>query len=832
MKIGVKLGIGFGVLIILLIVLGITGITELKTVTNGFGVEVKGEENAKNLAMRLVTNMLEVRRSEKDFLARQNMKYFDRGNTYLSKAVQTAKEIQDNATNEPIKNKAIEASAAIEKYKASFAEMAQAAEVRGLNEKSGLQGEARDAAHKLDEIMKENDTGQIFIQLLMLRRYEKDLFINHTKLDKAEAYLIKYNKVIELFKNAVTDSGLADETKEAMLKAVSKYAKDLNGWFEGIRYGLDLGGEGVNYNDLRQLSHTIEQLVNSHNLPNGKTLYLTIRKEEKDYIQRITDKYVERLDKTIGLLYENTEKSSLEDEAKELVFETLVNYQDTFHKLVNKDKDIKTLLGSMKQNADQTMGISEEILKIATNNADQKAVAISATSSTAITIVWVVCAISVAFAGIFAVMFTKSITGPLNQAVRAIERFAQGDTSVSLDMGTAVNCSTNKKCGNADCPSFNKVDHCWVTSGSFAIDKHCPRAIKGEDCRSCDLYGVKNEFEELGSIINSLANSMDERSKLAMAIADGDLTREVTILSEADTLGKALGSMVSSLREIIGQIQVAGDQIVSGSGQVSDASQALSQGATEQAAALEQITSSLTQMASQTSSNAENASVADTLAGDASKAAQSGNNQMKDMITSMDEINVASQSISKIIKVIDEIAFQTNLLALNAAVEAARAGRHGKGFAVVAEEVRNLAARSAKAASETTELIEGSVEKTKKGTEIGANTNTALGEIVNAVEKVTNLIAEIASASNEQAQGVSQVNQGLNQISQVTQQNTASAEESAAAAEELSAQAVALTQMISRFKINGHDSGEQLPLSNYSENEANPQISLDENSFG
>ena len=310
-----------------------------------------------------------------------------------------------------------------------------------------------------------------------------------------------------------------------------------------------------------------------------------------------------------------------------------------------------------------------------------------------------------------------------------------------------------------------------------------------------------DELGTLAKALDEMADGLEEKATLAERVAAGDLQVSVVPTSDQDKLGRALMKMTDDLNSIMWQIQTACDQIAAGSTEVSDASQHLSQGATESASSLEEISASMNELASQTKLNADNAEQANGLSENTRTAAQRGNEQMQQMVEAMDDINASGQNISKIIKVIDEIAFQTNLLALNAAVEAARAGQHGKGFAVVAEEVRNLASRSAKAASETSELIEGSVQKAENGARIAELTAEQLGEIVEGISKVAALVGDIAIASNEQAQGISQVNVGLGQIDQVTQQNTASAEEGAAASEQLSSQVMQLRELVRHFKL-------------------------------
>ncbi len=317
----------------------------------------------------------------------------------------------------------------------------------------------------------------------------------------------------------------------------------------------------------------------------------------------------------------------------------------------------------------------------------------------------------------------------------------------------------------------------------------------------------KDEIGQMAATMDRFADSLQNEIVASLQkLASGDLTFDIKPRDNRDLVRGSLQKLGIDLNNLLGQIQTASDQIASGSIQVSDSAQSLSQGATESAASLEEIGSTMNVISSQTNQSADNAGQANDLAGNAARAAATGSQRMSEMIGAMGEINDAGQNIGKIIKVIDEIAFQTNLLALNAAVEAARAGQHGKGFAVVAEEVRNLAARSAKAASETAELIEGSVEKATNGTQIAERTSESLGEIVSAINKVDDLLGEIAAASKEQASGVEQVNVGLQQIDQVIQQSTASAEESAATSEDLSKQAGQLKNQLTHFTLKGNPS--------------------------
>ena len=475
---------------------------------------------------------------------------------------------------------------------------------------------------------------------------------------------------------------------------------------------------------------------------------------------------VEKQNESIGKIEEhivNVEKylslyeAAITNETDRQLFEDLKPKWEKYKSVITKEteyvkagqlEEAKTLLlGDMADAGDALRDAFEDLMEYNTTAAKEKVDENKQVASTASTIM-----ITVIFAGILiaialGVFISRIISKPIGQMVEAADRLALGDVEVD---------------------------------------------VKAE---------TRDELGKLAESFRRMIENIREQAYVVEKIAEGDMTVDVRVKSDKDLLGKKLKEMVEINNEVLSNINEVAAQVAAGAKQVSDSSMQLSQGATEQASSIEELTASLEQVANQTQISAKNANQANELAEIAKNNAEQGNKQMAEMLNAMEEINNSSSNISKIIKVIDEIAFQTNILALNAAVEAARAGQHGKGFAVVAEEVRNLAARSANAAKETTELIEGTIKRTENGTKIARETAEALNKIVEGISKAATLVNDIAVASNEQAAAITQINQGIAQVSQVVQTNSATSEESAAASEELSSQAELLKRSIAKFKL-------------------------------
>jgi methyl-accepting chemotaxis protein/methyl-accepting chemotaxis protein-1 (serine sensor receptor) len=307
-----------------------------------------------------------------------------------------------------------------------------------------------------------------------------------------------------------------------------------------------------------------------------------------------------------------------------------------------------------------------------------------------------------------------------------------------------------------------------------------------------------------------------QRAQFAAAEADAEAQRTASIwmsllfviagLSVAGIITMVVRRITKQLRTMTDRLSDGAAQIASGSGQVSSSSQTLAQGASEQAASLEETSASAEEITSMTRQNAANTGQVAHLMATVDERIVESNNTLSLMIASMKQINASSDRISKIIKVIDEIAFQTNILALNAAVEAARAGEAGMGFAVVADEVRNLAQRSAQAAKDTAALIEESIATSNEGSTRLQKVADVVGSITEAASKVKVLVDEVNIGSQEQAKGIEEIARSLSEMDRVTQGTAAAAEESASASEEMSAQAQALAKIVDELRaMSGSD---------------------------
>ncbi len=316
--------------------------------------------------------------------------------------------------------------------------------------------------------------------------------------------------------------------------------------------------------------------------------------------------------------------------------------------------------------------------------------------------------------------------------------------------------------------------------------------------------------DEIGIFANKLQTTKEQISayigdiaRVLTAMGEGDFTQKPSMQYVGDfaDIQNAFYEISQRLSKIIGNMDASADGVKSGAGQIANGSQLLAEGTTRQATAIEELNSTLANINGQIAATAQNADKANGLSTTCLQKVEEQDEQMKTMLTAMDEIRDKSAKISAIIKTIEDIAFQTNILALNASVEAARAGSAGKGFAVVADEVRNLATKSQEAANNTNALISDTVKAVNEGVELAQRTADIMTEVIEQTQQTNAIIGEINTAAAAQAEAVTQVSLGISDISGVISQNSATAEETAASCQELASQSNLLKTQVEMFRV-------------------------------
>ena len=594
---------------------------------------------------------------------------------------------------------------------------------------------------------------QIKLDILTLRRNEKD-FLARKDLKYQERFQNNHVVLMDHIESLMVFEQSLDLDKSQLLE-LKRLVTAYQSKFERIidiekKIGLDekSGLEG----DLRQAVHSAEDLLFGKNNNLLIADMLMLRRREKDFLLRMDVSYLEKFKKDFTALQDHLNESLSLNESEKTDFSNLFEkYKNSFEVLVqgHQEKGLTAndgLLGELRGTIQETETLLEAY-------SDDVELIIAAKLLTAKTVIII---IAVTFVILISTMLVFLISS-ISKSILVLR---------------------------------NSIDNILAT-GDFKIRV---------DVQSTDELGqIGLGFNKLLKILES---GFNEINRVMVAVRDGDLTTFVQTDGDSKLDTDSIDEAIKMLGYTVTQVQVAAEKVRNGAVELSNSSQTLASGTTEQASSLEEVGSSMSEVGSQAKANDENARQAAQHTASAMETAFRGNEQMKEMLLSMEKINSSSSSISKIIKVIDEIAFQTNLLALNAAVEAARAGKYGKGFAVVAEEVRNLAARSAEAAKDTTELIENSAKEVESGVNNADKTAEILTEINESITIVNDLIGEIASASQEQSVGTEEMNLALDQVNNIVQQNSSVAEETASASEELSGQAIQLLELMSQFKIN------------------------------
>ncbi len=721
-------------------------------------------------------HQLQLRKHEKDFLARKDIQFrskFEQAYQSYEATLKMLEQKVDTLGIDQINTRQLRAH--FTSYENNFYQLISAYEAVGLNEKLGLQGELRKRVHEIEKTVQSLNKVQLLADTLMLRRREKDFLL---RMDPK--YLAKFNHDFAIFTQHMYTTGLSAKQTSQLQTELDAYRQaftDMVKGYEAIGFSEDKGFRG----EMRQAIHQVDgELKKFH------TVFAeAIATKNDTFYQQLMILYLLVAGLAVIAIILLVQKISRSTQKLTDVFK---NLQQNYDFSIRSDLDDNDEIGQVGK-----------VLNGLLQNLQQAFAEINTVSSAL-------------GKGIFDQRVQADMKGDLLVLKNGINESAE---SVFFTMNELEKVMHALYDGDFSVKMDDRVEgefRDMVQNAQNALNGTISDIIKVMNNMQEGLFQYRVEAEARGDLLRlkhivnnameSLDNVMDDITHVVTAQSQGDLTQEITAdyHGELGILKGSINATAKKLVEVVSDAINASEVVTQVASEVAEGASSLSQSVQEQAAALEETSATMEEMKSQVQSNTRYANQATSATEQVQNKTAAGVSVMHQTILAMDEIQESSHKISEIVSLIDGIAFQTNLLALNAAVEAARAGNHGRGFAVVAGEVRSLAQQSADAAKEIASLISETVERVEHGSKLASDSSEMLTTINTSIEEIVQMISQMAKASSEQDLGIEEVHKAIIQIDQVTQQNASLVEETSAAAESMSSQAESLNNEMNFFK--------------------------------
>ena len=543
LKMGAKIGLAFGIVGVLFLVVVIQYQRTLSRTTAGYDEIVNVEEQMKSTAQEIGTAMLQARRSEKDFLMRRDMKYVDSVGETVGRILELAgalEELEKGAGHGDDVEKVAAIKGAIGSYHEAFKQVAAAVERKGLDENSGLQGIARDAAHEVEVLAEEFAVEALQTQMLTLRRREKDFLMRGD-----EKYVTQHRKDVETFRGLLEASTLSDEEKSFLRAKIGEYG---DSFAAAAKSGAKGSGLGAEYRDV---VHDIEAYLDEHFVHNLMVDYLTLRKHEKDYIQRLDTKYMDRADAVIAKMKANVEKSGIIDTDKSRIVKSLAVYEKAFDDLVAADKLIMAESEVMRDAVHKVEPLFEEIIAETVLEMEEMATATQDDARKNGRAALVVSLIAVLVGVVFAFFIVVSITRPVREAMNIVGQIAGGDLTVAVEVKSSDEIgqllASLKSMVEKLSRTLTDVKAAAqnVAAGSEQVSSSTEELSQGSTEQASSAEEASSSMEEMVSNIRQNADNAQQTEKIAVKAAQ-----------DAREGGEAVTGTVTAMKEIAEKISI------------------------------------------------------------------------------------------------------------------------------------------------------------------------------------------------------------------------------------------------------------------------------------